>query len=208
MVIAAPFAGALRDFSVEAGEYLRPGERIAELLDVEALRVRISLTDRQIVSVIPGVEANLEADARPGEAFPGRVISIAGAADSRSHKFPVLVEVDNTAGRLLPGMVARVDLSLGEIRQSMTLPLDAVVKEFGLQYVFVVEETQQGWTAIKRRIDTRAIPFRPTELEVNAGLAEGERIAISSVRQLRNGMAVRPLEVDGGGAHAIRKTKP
>jgi hypothetical protein len=104
--------------------------------------------------------------------------------------------------------VARVDLSLGEIRQSMTLPLDAVVKEFGLQYVFVVEETQQGWTAIKRRIDTRAIPFRPTELEVNAGLAEGERIAISSVRQLRNGMAVRPLEVDGGGAHAIRKTEP
>ena len=208
MVIAAPFAGALRDFSVEAGEYLRPGERIAELLDVEALRVRISLTDRQIVSVIPGVEANLEADARPGEAFTGRVISIAGAADSRSHKFPVLVEIDNTAGRLLPGMVARVDFSLGESRQSMTLPLDAVVKEYGLQYVFVVEETQQGWTAIKRRIDTRAIPFRPTELEVNAGLAEGERIAISSVRQLRNGMAVRPLEVDGGGAHAIRKTEP
>jgi len=208
MVITAPFAGALRDFRVEAGEYLRPGERIAELLDVHALRVRVSLTDRQIVSILPGVEANLEADARPGEAFTGRVISIAGAADSTSRKFPVLVEVENDAGRLLPGMVARVDLSLGETRRSMTVPLDAVIKEFGLQYVFVVEETPQGWAAIKRRIDAHAIPFRPTELEVAAGLAEGEQIAISAVRQLRSGMAVRPLVGGDDGAHAIRKTEP
>ena len=208
MVISAPFAGALRDFRVEAGEYLRPGERVAELLDVDALRVRVSLTDRQIVSIVPGIEANLEADARPGDAFTGRVISIAGAADSTSRKFPVLVEVENTQGRLLPGMVARVDLSLGKVRPSMTLPLDAVLEEFGLQYVFVVEEAPQGWAAVKRRIEAHVIPFRPTELEVSAGLAEGEQIAVSAVRQLRDGMAVRPLELAEGGIHAVRERQP
>jgi len=207
MVIAAPFAGALRAFRVEAGEYLRPGERVGELLEVDALRIRITLTDRQIVSVAPGIEALLEVDARPGEVFAGQVISVGGAADSTSRKFPILVEVQNEARRLMPGMVARVDLRLGEERKLMTVPLDAVLDEFGLKYVFVmVRNPEGGWLAAKRRIDARPIPFRPTELEVAAGLAEGDRIAVTSIRQLRDGMAVRPAS--GPGTGAIGKTLP
>ena len=187
MQIAAPFSGVLRAFAVEAGEYLRPGERIAELLDVGALRARVSLTDRQIVSVLPGTEATLDVDARPGEIFRGEVISVGGAADSRSRKFPILLEIDNASGRLLPGMVAQVNLSLGQKRQLMAVPLDAVLEEFGLRYVFVVSgDSQNGWAAQKRRIEARPIAFRPTALEISAGLAEGERIAISSIRQLRD----------------------
>jgi membrane fusion protein (multidrug efflux system) len=207
--IEAPFAGVLRSFNVEAGEYLQPGEPIGELLDVGALRVRISLTDRQIVAVLPGAPASLEVDARPGEIFSGQVISVSGAADPRSRKFQLLVEVDNRAGRLLPGMVARVDLTLGEPRDVMTLPLDSVLDEFGLRHAFVVVgESESGWEVVKRRIDTRPIPFRPTELEVVAGLAEGELVAISSIRQLQDGMVVQPLANDPGGAHSIGKTNP
>ena len=206
MQIAAPFSGVLRAFAVEAGEYLRPGERIAELLDVGALRVRVSLTDRQIVSVLPGTEATLDVDARPGEVFRGRIISVGGAADSTSRKFPILLELDNAAGRLLPGMVAQVNLSLGESRQLMAVPLDAVLDEFGLRYVFVVAgDPQSGWRATKRRVETRPVVFRPTTLEVSAGLAEGERIATSSIRQLRDGMAVRPIADEASGIHTVRK---
>ncbi|HIF97084.1 MAG TPA: efflux RND transporter periplasmic adaptor subunit [Myxococcales bacterium] len=207
--IKAPFAGVLRNFNVEVGEYLQPGEPIAELLDVSALRVRISLTDRQIVSVLPGTPASLEVDARPGEAFSGRVISVSGAADPLSRKFQLLVEVDNRAGRLLPGMVTRVDLTLGETRDVMTLPLDSVLDQFGLRYAFViVGNPESDWEVVKRRIDTRPIPFRPTELEVVAGLAEGELVAVSSIRQLQDGMIVQPFAYDSDGAHAIGKNDP
>ena len=208
-VIASPFEGVLRNFRVETGEYLRPGERVAELLDVDALRIRISLTDRQIVSVLPGTLTALQVDARPGEVFGGQVISVAGAADPLSRKFPLLVEVDNSAGRLLPGMVVRVDLRLGESRELMALPLDTVLNEFGLKHVFVVEsDPESGWRTVKRRVETRPIPFRPTELEVVAGLAEGELVAISSIRQLRDGMAVQPVTNDADGTHTIGKSNP
>ena len=209
MVIAAPFAGVLRAFTVEAGEYLQPGERVAELLDVGALRIRVALTDRQIVSVLPGIEASLEVDARPGETFAGQVIAVGGSADPRSRKFPVLVEVDNRDGRLLPGMVARVNLTLGERRDLMALPLDAVLDEFGLKFVFVlVPDGAGGWLSEKRRIDSRPIAFRPTEIEIVAGLGEGELIATSSIRQLKNEMAVRPVSSEGDGSHATRNNAP
>jgi hypothetical protein len=91
----------------------------------------------------------------------------------------------------------------------MTLPLDSVLDEFGLRHAFVVVgESESGWEVVKRRIDTRPIPFRPTELEVVAGLAEGELVAISSIRQLQDGMVVQPLANDPGGAHSIGKTNP
>ena len=209
MVIAAPFAGVLRAFTVEAGEYLRPGERVAELLDVGALRIRVALTDRQIISVLPGVEANLEVDARPGEIFAGRVVAVAGSADLRSRKFPILVEVDNRDGRLLPGMVARVNLTLGERRDLMALPLDAVLDEFGLKFVFVlVPDGEGGWQSAKRRIHTRPVAFRPAEVEIVAGLAEGELIPTSSIRQLKDEMAVRPVSSEGDDIHATRNNAP
>ena len=52
--IAAPFAGVLRSFRVEQGEYVREGQQLGELLDLETARVVIGLSDRQIVMVRSG----------------------------------------------------------------------------------------------------------------------------------------------------------
>ena len=41
--VLAPFAGVLREFPVEVGEYVHSGERVAELLDVEKLEITIGM---------------------------------------------------------------------------------------------------------------------------------------------------------------------
>jgi RND family efflux transporter MFP subunit len=201
--IVAPFAGALRSFPVEKGEYVRPGERVAELLDVARLRITIGLNDRQVVDVRPGAMVGVRVDARPGEPIMGQVVRVGGAIDLTTRKFPVEIEVDNAEARLLPGMVARVLLTLGEPRPLVAIPLDAIMEEYGLEHVFVVlpaAGADEATRVQKRRIETGPISFRPTEREVLAGLQPGERIATTSVRQLRDGMAVRPLPGDGAGA--------
>jgi RND family efflux transporter MFP subunit len=207
--IRAPFTGVLRSFPVEEGEYLRPGEQIAELLDVERLRITIGLTDRQIVTMRPGTRVKLTLDALTGEPIEAEVVRVGGAIDLTTRKFPVHVEVDNAKGELLPGMVARVDLTLAQPRSVITLPLDAVVGEYGLNHVFVVEMADlDTFKVVKRRVEVHTIPFQPTKLELLAGLAEGERIAISSVRQLRDGMAVRPLPPGRNAALTSRVMGP
>ena len=49
----------------------------------------------------------------------------------------------------------------------------------------------------RRRVVTRVVPFRPDLVRVVEGLVEGERVAVSSVRELRDGMSVR---VRGAGS--------
>jgi len=193
MTISAPFGGVLRSFPVEAGEYLQPGERIAELLEVDRLRIGIGVTDRQILAIRAGDRVRIRADAQPDHEFEGEVVHVGAAVDLETRKFPVRIELANAERLLLPGMVARVELTLGEPGPILPVPLDAVMDEFGLRHVFVVGESEGEARVTRRRIEVRELPFRPTDMDVVAGLSAGERIAVSSVRQLRDGMAVRPL---------------
>ena len=192
MTLRAPFTGDLRSFPVKVGEYVRPGERVGELLEVDRLRITIGLTDREVVAVSVGALARLSVEARPGQGFRGQVLRVGGATDPSSRKYPVQIEIPNQEGRLLPGMVARVELELGEPVELMTIPRDTVFEEFGVSFAYVIEQgTGPGDRVARRRqLEVREIPFHPTRLEVVSGLAVGDRIATTSLRQLRDGVAV------------------
>jgi len=190
--LSAPFAGVLRSFPVEVGEYVRPGERVAEILDVNRLRVTIGLTDRQVVAAEKGARARLVIDALPGEIFEGEVVEVGGAIDLQSRKFPIRIEVANAEQRLLPGMVARVDLDLGELEHLLAVPREAVQSEFDLSYVWRIESGIETRVR-KQRVQVREIPFRPADFEVVSGLAAGDRIATSPLLQLRDGLPVETV---------------
>ena len=207
--VLAPFGGVLRGFDVEAGEYVTPGQRLGELLDASRVRVRIGLRDRDVVAVSPGALAEVEVEARPGEVFTGTVLRVAGAADEMTHKFPVEVEVENPGGRLLPGMVARVRLKLGGVREARLVPRDAVLDRFGLFFVYVVHAEPEGAVvARQRRVAVKSVPFRPGELEVTEGLDVGERIVTSGLRQLSDGSRVEPRSILGARPGARTGVRP
>ena len=201
--IRAPFAGVLRGFPVQAGEVLQPGERLGELLDLSAARLELGVTDREIVALHAGATVSVEVEAYPGEPFQGRVLRVAAAADTVSRKFPIEVELDNPGRRILPGMVARVSLTLGRPEPVRSVPRDAILDQFGVRFVYVVEPGGTGLEARQRRVEVRDIPFRPEELEIVSGLADGERIVTEGIGELRDGSAVQPREpaslADGTG---------
>ena len=194
--VSAPFAGVLRSFGVEAGEYVQPGQEIGELLDLATARASIGVSDREVVTVRPGQGAELRVEAFPGEVFRGQVLRVAGAFDRETRKFPVEVEVPNPGGRLLPGMVGTVALDLGEGPPRLLIPRESAVDEFGLRFVWMVEPNGDGLAAYRRRVLVRGIPFHPSEFEVVEGLEAGDEIAVTAVRQLREGERV----VRGAGA--------
>ena len=88
-------------------------------------------------------------------------------------------------------MVARVTLGLGDPEPVRAIPRDAALDQFGVRFVYVVEAADGGLVARRRRVDVRDIPFRPEEIELISGVEDGERIATSGIRELRDGAAVR-----------------
>ena len=196
--LLAPFDGVLRTFDCEVGEYVSPGQRIGELLDVSRVRVSIGLRDRDVIAVRPGMRAEVRVDARGGEVHAGTVLRVAAAADSATRKFPVQLEIENGEGSLMPGMVARVELELGSQSQAILLPKEAVLDDFGLPFVYVVH-AEPGVASVvrRRRVTVQEVPFQPSTLAITQGLSSGERIAVTSLRQLRDGSHVAPSTLHG-----------
>jgi multidrug efflux system membrane fusion protein len=194
-IIRAPFTGSLRRFDVDIGEFLQLGEQLGELLDGSTSRVTIGLSDLQVVVVRPGDGATIQVAAFRGEAFEGKVLRVGKASDPVTKKFPVQVEIPNSDGRLLPGMIATVRLDLGTATDRLLVPRNAIIEEFGLHSVFVIEAGPggEGFIANRRRIQVREVPFQPVNFEVLSGVTAGERIALSEVRQLRDGEPVIPV---------------
>ncbi len=189
--IRAPFAGVLQAFPVEVGGTLRPGDRVAELLDLESARIVLGVGDREVVGLRAGAPVTVELEAWPGEGFAGTVARVAAAADRTSLKFPVEIELPNPEGRILPGMVARVALTLADDRPLRVVPRDAVVESFGVRFVYVLSEEDGGWVARRRAVELRELAFRPELLELVGGVADGELVAAGGTRELRDGTRVR-----------------
>jgi len=190
--IHAPFGGVLESFTVEKGEYLRGGERVAELLDLTTARLELGVTDREVVALEAGTPVSVQLEAYPGEAFTGTILRVGAAADTTTRKFPVEVELANPARRILPGMVARASLELGSPGPIRAIPRDALVDQFGVQFVFVVVAEGAGHESVRRPVQVRNVPFQPAIVEVVAGVEDGDQIAVSGIQELRDGSRVQP----------------
>lgn len=203
--IEAPFAGVVGAIGVDPGAYLRPGDRIAQLADLSEIEIEVGVGEQEILSLRDVDRVRVTVDAVPGQWFDGRVDRTGRLPDPKTRKYPVPVRVPNPDELLLPGMLGTVRFELGEKRSAIRIPRRAVVREFDLEHVYVLKyELNQADVATveRRRIVTERIGFRPDLLEVTSGLEAGERIAISEVRALADGLRVRtrdrhPAELAG-----------
>ena len=189
--VVAPFTGVLRRFEVEKGEFVRDGQDLGELVDLSAARTTLGLSDRQVVVLSPGQDVEAHAPARPGETFAGSVLRVGAASDPETRKFPAEIELPNPDGRLLPGMAVTVGLELGAPGIRTAIPAEAMLDEFGLDFVWVVAPEDGVLVARRRRVSVRPLPFEPGRVEILSGLEPGEQIAVSATRQLRDGESVR-----------------
>ncbi len=186
-VIRAPFDGWVNALDLDPGTYVQPGTKVAQVLDFARIEVEVLVSDRQIAALEKGAKAQVRIDALGNAPFEGTLARVGRASEDESGRFPVVVVLENEAGRLAPGMVARVELALGAV-PSIRVPARALLREFELDYVFVVDESD---TARRVRIAAQPVPFRPDQVEVLEGLADGDRVVVSGLAPLRAGMRVR-----------------
>jgi membrane fusion protein (multidrug efflux system) len=189
--IRAPFSGTVNWLDLEPGAYVKPGDRVAEILDLSSIEIEVGVTDRQVVALAAGDAVEIRVDVFPAESFPGRIVRIGRSADAQSQKYPVEVEVPNPGERLLPGMVADAVFEIGAVASAIQIPRRASVREYELDYVYVLQSHNGVWQAQRRRVALRPVPFRPDLVEVVEGLDDGEQIAVSGLTELRDGLSVQ-----------------
>lgn len=125
--VLAPFDGVAGLRNISVGDYLKEGSDIVNLEDMNAMYVDFRLPERLQSRVRPGQTARVQVEALPDRAFAAVVQAVDPLIDANGRSLSVRGCIDNRLLQLRPGMFARVGTRLGDDRQALMIPEEAIV---------------------------------------------------------------------------------
>lgn len=178
-------AGTVGRVYVDFGAKVTPQTPIALIVDMDRVKVKIDVVERDLPKITIGQEAQIKVDAYPEKVFTGKIWKISPVVDPISRKAPAEILVSNPKHLLRPGMFARVVIIIKTHKNTLFLPHKAVLKQNGEKIVFVVQDSR----AILKRVETGLSDEE--SVEIISGLNEGEMIIIEGNYGLSNNAQVR-----------------
>lgn len=187
--IRAPFTGTISRKLTEAGEWVVPGTAVAELVELEGLRVDLPVPQQYFARVNKGVDISLAFDAIPDLAFPARIDAIIPVTDPSARTFTLRVVPVNDAITLSPGMSARATVGLQTGTEGLVVSRDALLRQpDGRITVWLVEPNGSAHRVRERRVEI-GISFDGVT-EIRSGLKKGDRIVVRGNESLSEGQKV------------------
>lgn len=189
--LVAPFDGLVSQRLMDPGTMAIPGAPVLVLEDTTRIRVEAMLDESRAAQIGVGATVEVALDAAAAAWQPTRVAEIA-RVDPASHSFVVKMDLpDGVAVRT--GTFARVRVA-GPARTVLAVPASAIVRRGQLAFVFVVSKE----LAHLRAVSTAA--GQGTDVEILAGLVEGETLVTNPPPALADGRRVQIVATPVPGA--------
>lgn len=186
----APSAGMIGELNVEEGETVTPNSLLGTHVATEFVYAEFGIVEKEVSKISLGQKARVFVDAYPDKNFEGVMENISNYITGTSRTVTARVRIENPDRLLLPGMFARIRILLYSKKNTLVVPTDAVQGKEGDQFVYVVNKD-------KGVVEKRPITIGYTRLDysqVDAGISEGEVVAISGLERLEDGKKIRLLE--------------
>jgi len=190
--IVAPFEGIIGARRVSVGTFLRSGQAITELANIDEIRVTFSVPERFIGRLTQGATVAVSTTAFVGDELKGKIIVIEPIIDQTTRSARVVAHVQNVGRRFRPGMSANVSAVLSERPNALTVPSEAVFGSGNQSFVFIVKPDSTV-TRIALTLGTRMADV----VEVTEGLQPGMTVVRAGHQKLFEGGKVMPVSSRG-----------
>jgi len=192
--VTAPFAGRLASLHVVPGQPVRVGDELASVVDLDPIRVEVQVLESEVGLLAAGRRAVVAFAAFPGEEFVGQIQTINPQVDRDTRTAKVTVTVRNPAGRILPGMYARVALEARKFPDRILVPRAAVLERDRRTMLFAFEGEGTTGLAKWRYVTTGLANDSVIEIVANPEtdmVAPGDRVLVDGHYTLIHDARVR-----------------
>ncbi len=187
--IKAPFSGVAGLRLVSVGDYVREGQDIVNIEELDPLKVDFRVPEIFLKRVSNGQSLQVSLDSFPDKIFAGRVLAINPLIDANGRSIVIRATVANTDTRLRPGMFARVRLITNDKQEGLTIPEQALIPVGDDVYVYRVVDGLAQRTKIE--IGQRGAGV----VEVTRGLANTDSVVTAGQIKIRDGAAVKVADM-------------
>ncbi|MBU4227015.1 efflux RND transporter periplasmic adaptor subunit [bacterium] len=173
--LKALFFGLITEVSIEPGDYITPGTKVAYLIDDSSYEIEVSVNEIDSLEVKVGQEVIITLDAFPGREFSGKVKEIHNYTKNVNGvvTLPVIVQLDNVDKQFKPGFSALVEIIIGRVEGELLVPISAILDRKGQQTVVKVVDNKSVFTPVKAGFSDGVYTV------IEDGLVEGEQILIN-----------------------------
>jgi RND family efflux transporter MFP subunit len=204
--IRVPFTGRVRSARVDIGQTVNRGDKLATVYATDYMEIRLPIADRQLAFLDPAL---LRSGSASGDAVPvrlhaqfggqrwsweGRIVRTEGEIDAGSRMVHVVARVENPDAAdqapLPVGLFVQAEIR-GQIARGVIELPRAAMRDGDRVLVVDAEDRLRFRPVTLLRAD------RDTVL-VSAGLQAGERVCISPLQLVVDGMRVAPVAGDAG----------
>ena len=192
-IIRAPFDGVVGLRTVSLGTTVRPGDPIVRIDDVSELNLDFSVPATRLATIAAGQSVAARSPALSGEVFSGEIQTIDSVVDTTTRSVLVRAVIPNPEGRLKPGLLMTVSVEAAP-RQSVTVNEAAIIPSGQNTTVYVVVDSDDGPRVEQRTVDPGA--RRAGDVEILAGLEDGEQVITHGAMKVRPGSPVTPVMAD------------
>lgn len=136
MVVRSPIGGKVLSNELVMGEYLKEdAEAKVVVADLRKVWVKVNVTEMEapLMNNIENIEVRLVSD--PDSVFGGKIAYMGGMLSAESRTMQTIIECDNSKGRMMPNMYAKIVLKSGG-KECVMVPKKAVLQGEDGRYVF------------------------------------------------------------------------
>ena len=184
--ITAPFSGTIGDIPIKEGNFVNPETKLTKLTQNDALEVNISIPASRSRDIRIGTIIELT-NAQGKVVRTSRVFFISPNVANNTQSILIKARLDNASRQLRADEFVRARV-IWEEQPGLRVPTIAISRIAGQNFVFVAEQNETGLVARQRPVQLGNI--EGNNYQVLEGLKPGERIAVTGLMQLYDGVAI------------------
>jgi membrane fusion protein (multidrug efflux system) len=182
--ILAPFDGLVSERLVSPGAYVKAGDPLVRLVDLDPIKISFSVPERYMTELKLGQQVTMRTASIPGRAFTGEVYFIDPQVEVATRTIKVKAKTDNSDAVLRPGLFANVELTLRVLESALVIPEEAILAQVGATIVFVVADQQAMIRPVKTGLRI------PGKVQITEGLKADEEVVTGGHQKLFPGVKV------------------
>jgi RND family efflux transporter MFP subunit len=192
--ISAPFAGTVGNIPVKVGDFVNTSTQLTNITQNRPLEVNISVPIERASQLRPGMPVEL-LDGQGRSVGTSKIFFIAPNTANSTQSVLIKSLFDNAMGQLRADQYLRAKV-IWNRRPGVLVPTTAVTRLGGESFVYVAEApanyTQGQPQLVARQKPVKLGDIRGNNYQVLEGLKPGERIVVSGILNLQDGVPIIP----------------
>lgn len=220
VAIKAPIAGFITDINIKLGSNVEAGKPLVSIVDNSKLHVDLLVYEKDLPRVKEGQNVRFTLTNQDNSEVTGKIFSIGKSFENDTKSVAVHADITNDKQKLIPGMYVNALIDVGT-NAVAALPLEAIVKADGREFIFVLEEGHKEESHDEKeghdhedgdKHEEAGKSYHFQRIEVKTGTAQLGYVQVSVLQKIEPNAKIvlkgayyiqsHLLKSEGGGGHS------